>query len=67
MHLVYIITICVFYSQLQAEVSRLEELKLKNIQQVTGAIRKDIAVFWDKCFYSSDQRQAFVPYYDGKL
>ncbi|XP_056605559.1 protein regulator of cytokinesis 1b isoform X2 [Triplophysa dalaica] len=49
---------------LQAEVSRLEELKLKNIQQVTGAIRKDIATYWDKCFYSSDQRQAFVPYYD---
>ncbi|XP_057213243.1 protein regulator of cytokinesis 1b isoform X2 [Triplophysa rosa] len=49
---------------LQAEVSRLEGLKLKNIQQVTGTIRKDIAVFWDKCFYSSDQRQAFVPYYD---
>ncbi|XP_065145270.1 protein regulator of cytokinesis 1b isoform X4 [Paramisgurnus dabryanus] len=49
---------------LQAEVERLEELKLKNIQNVTGAIRNEIAVFWDKCFCSSDQRQAFVPYYD---
>ncbi|XP_016350728.1 protein regulator of cytokinesis 1-like [Sinocyclocheilus anshuiensis] len=49
---------------LQAEVKRLEELKLKNIQNVTEAIRNEIAVFWDKCFYSSDQRQAFVPFYD---
>ncbi|KTF87175.1 hypothetical protein cypCar_00009166 [Cyprinus carpio] len=49
---------------LQAEVGRLEELKLKNIQNVTEAIRNEIAVFWDKCFYSSDQRQAFVPFYD---
>ncbi|KAK2914097.1 hypothetical protein Q8A67_002496 [Cirrhinus molitorella] len=49
---------------LQAEVKRLEELKLKNIQNVTEAIRNEIAVFWDKCFYSTDQRQAFVPYYD---
>ncbi|XP_016358711.1 protein regulator of cytokinesis 1-like [Sinocyclocheilus anshuiensis] len=49
---------------LQAEAKRLEELKLKNIQNVTEDIRNDIAVFWDKCFYSTDQRQAFVPYYD---
>ncbi|XP_073715341.1 protein regulator of cytokinesis 1b isoform X2 [Misgurnus anguillicaudatus] len=49
---------------LHAEVRRLEELKLKNIQNVTCAIRNEIAVFWDKCFCSSDQRQAFVPYYD---
>ncbi|KAK7176107.1 hypothetical protein R3I93_000383 [Phoxinus phoxinus] len=48
---------------LLAEVQRLEELKLKNMQNVTEAIRKEIAVLWDKCFYSADQRQAFVPYY----
>ncbi|XP_030622333.1 protein regulator of cytokinesis 1b [Chanos chanos] len=49
---------------LQNELNRLEELKLKNIQNVTEAIREEIAVFWDKCFYSTDQRQAFTPYYD---
>ncbi|RXN20836.1 tetratricopeptide repeat 17 [Labeo rohita] len=54
----------VLLHQLQAEVKRLEELKIKNIQNVTEAIRNEIAVFWDKCFYSADQRQAFVPYYD---
>ncbi|KAL7830999.1 hypothetical protein SRHO_G00305010 [Serrasalmus rhombeus] len=52
---------------LQAEVNRLEELKLKNIKNVTMAIRDDIAVFWEKCFYSTEQRQAFVPYYDDNF
>ncbi|XP_043100949.1 protein regulator of cytokinesis 1b isoform X6 [Puntigrus tetrazona] len=50
---------------LEAEVKRLEELKLKNIENVTEAIRNEIAVFWDKCFYSTDQREAFVPYYNN--
>ncbi|KAI5088634.1 protein regulator of cytokinesis 1 [Silurus meridionalis] len=49
---------------LQTEVRRLEELKLQNIQDLTKALREDISVFWDKCFYSTDQRQAFLPYYD---
>nr|XP_046251920.1 protein regulator of cytokinesis 1b isoform X2 [Scatophagus argus] len=48
---------------LQAEVRRLEELKLLNIRNVTEAIRSEIAVFWDKCFFSIEQRQAFAPYF----
>uniref|UniRef100_A0A7N6FBA4 Protein regulator of cytokinesis 1b n=1 Tax=Anabas testudineus TaxID=64144 RepID=A0A7N6FBA4_ANATE len=48
---------------LQAEVKRLEELKLLNIRNVTDAIRSEIAVFWEKCFFSTDQRQAFAPYF----
>ncbi|XP_071369359.1 protein regulator of cytokinesis 1b isoform X2 [Centroberyx affinis] len=48
---------------LQAEVQRLEELKLLNIRNVIDAIRSEIAVFWEKCFFSTDQRQAFVPYF----
>ncbi|KAI4876157.1 hypothetical protein NFI96_017583 [Prochilodus magdalenae] len=52
---------------LQAEFNRLEELKLRNIKDVTMAIRDDIAVFWEKCFYSTDQRQAFVAYYDDNF
>lgn len=51
--------------QLQAEVQRLEELKLLNIHNVTDAIRSEIAVFWEKCFYSTDQRQDFAPYFSG--
>ncbi|KAM7015364.1 protein regulator of cytokinesis 1b isoform 3-T3 [Tautogolabrus adspersus] len=48
---------------LQAEVQRLEELKLLNIRNVTDAIRSEIAVFWEKCFLSIDQRQDFAPYF----
>ncbi|XP_072236025.1 protein regulator of cytokinesis 1b isoform X2 [Leuresthes tenuis] len=48
---------------LQTEVQRLEELKLLNIRNVTDAIRSEIAVFWEKCFFSIDQRQAFAPYF----
>uniref|UniRef100_A0A3Q1ES70 Protein regulator of cytokinesis 1b n=1 Tax=Acanthochromis polyacanthus TaxID=80966 RepID=A0A3Q1ES70_9TELE len=48
---------------LQAEVQRLEELKLLNIRNVTEAIRSEIAVFWEKCFFSIDQRQDFAPYF----
>ncbi|XP_063738693.1 protein regulator of cytokinesis 1b isoform X1 [Eleginops maclovinus] len=48
---------------LRAEVQRLEELKLLNICNVTDAIRSEIAVFWEKCFFSTDQRQDFAPYF----
>ncbi|KAK5618545.1 hypothetical protein CRENBAI_016865, partial [Crenichthys baileyi] len=48
---------------LQSEVQRLEELKLQNIRNVTEAIRSEIAVFWEKCFFSIEQRQNFTPYF----
>ncbi|XP_062275648.1 protein regulator of cytokinesis 1b [Scomber scombrus] len=48
---------------LKAEVQRLEELKLMNIHNFTDATRSEIAVFWEKCFFSIDQRQAFSPYF----
>ncbi|XP_061101603.1 protein regulator of cytokinesis 1b isoform X1 [Conger conger] len=51
---------------LEAEVKRLEELKLQNIWNVTAAIREEISSYWDKCFFSEDQRQAFVPYYSDE-
>ncbi|KAM8877885.1 protein regulator of cytokinesis 1b isoform 1-T1 [Synchiropus picturatus] len=48
---------------LQAEAQRLEELKLQNIHNVIDAIRSEIAVLWEKCFFSIDQREAFAPYF----
>uniref|UniRef100_A0A8C7QKG1 Protein regulator of cytokinesis 1b n=1 Tax=Oncorhynchus mykiss TaxID=8022 RepID=A0A8C7QKG1_ONCMY len=50
---------------LEAEGRRLMELKQLNMQNVTEAIRSEIAVLWEKCFFSSDQQQAFVPYYSN--
>ncbi|XP_049573754.1 protein regulator of cytokinesis 1b [Syngnathus scovelli] len=48
---------------LQAEINHLEELKLHNIHRVTEVIRSEIAVFWEKCFLSNEQRQSFSPYF----
>ncbi|XP_065590231.1 protein regulator of cytokinesis 1 isoform X2 [Cyrtonyx montezumae] len=49
---------------LQLEVDRLEELKMQNMKSVVQAIRAELAEYWDKCFYSQEQRDAFSPYYD---
>ncbi|XP_054998824.1 protein regulator of cytokinesis 1 isoform X1 [Sorex araneus] len=49
---------------LQSEVDRLEELKRQNIKKVIEAIRVELAQYWDKCFYSQEQRCAFAPYYE---
>lgn len=44
---------------------RLEELKLQNMKSVVQAMRAELAEYWDKCFYSHEQRKGFSPYYDG--
>ncbi|XP_068954747.1 protein regulator of cytokinesis 1 isoform X7 [Petaurus breviceps papuanus] len=49
---------------LQSEVDRLEELKIQNMKKVIEAIRVELALYWEKCFYSQEQRQAFAPYFD---
>ncbi|XP_064245673.1 protein regulator of cytokinesis 1 isoform X2 [Passer domesticus] len=49
---------------LQQEVDRLEELKLQNMKSVIHAIRAELADYWDKCFYSQEQRERFSPFYD---
>ncbi|XP_057350849.1 protein regulator of cytokinesis 1 isoform X3 [Manis pentadactyla] len=48
---------------LQLEVDRLEELKMQNMKKVIEAIRVELAQYWDQCFYSQEQRQAFAPFY----
>lgn len=47
---------------LQTELQRLEVLKIQSLKSVIEAIRSEIALFWEKCFYSQDQRQAFSAY-----
>ncbi|KAK1327829.1 hypothetical protein QTO34_012737 [Cnephaeus nilssonii] len=46
------------------KVDRLEELKIQNMKKVIEAIRVELAKYWDQCFYSQEQRQAFAAYYD---
>ncbi|XP_049930291.1 protein regulator of cytokinesis 1-like isoform X1 [Epinephelus moara] len=49
---------------LRAEVQRLEVLKLQSMKRVIEAVRAEIALFWERCFYSSEQQEAFVHYHD---
>uniref|UniRef100_A0A4W5KIW3 Protein regulator of cytokinesis 1 n=1 Tax=Hucho hucho TaxID=62062 RepID=A0A4W5KIW3_9TELE len=49
---------------LQAECRRLDELKMKNMRNVLEAVRAEVALFWERCYYSLEQRRAFTPYYD---
>ncbi|XP_063053098.1 protein regulator of cytokinesis 1a isoform X2 [Engraulis encrasicolus] len=48
---------------LLTEVQRLEELKIQNIQNFIQSIREEIVQYWNMCFYSHQQRQAFGPYF----
>ncbi|XP_019712554.1 protein regulator of cytokinesis 1-like isoform X5 [Hippocampus comes] len=49
---------------LQAEVQRLELLKLQSMKSVIEAVRNEILLYWETCFYSQEQRQAFLHYHD---
>eukprot|EP00063_Salmo_salar_P006661 XP_013981496.1 PREDICTED: protein regulator of cytokinesis 1-like isoform X1 [Salmo salar] len=49
---------------LETECRRLDELKMKNMKDVIEAIRTEVALFWESCYYSLEQRRAFTPYYD---
>ncbi|XP_069481305.1 protein regulator of cytokinesis 1-like [Ambystoma mexicanum] len=50
--------------KLQAEVQRLEELKRQNLDQVIEGFRMELVSYWDKCFYTAEQRQAFSHFHD---
>lgn len=52
---------------LQAELQRLDDLKKKNIARVILTIRSEIVKFWEKCYYSPEQRQAFTSYYSDDM
>ncbi|XP_077372222.1 protein regulator of cytokinesis 1-like isoform X2 [Festucalex cinctus] len=52
---------------LQAEVERLELLRRESMKSIIGDIRAEIALYWETCFCSQEQRQAFLPYHDDDL
>uniref|UniRef100_A0A8C5B0K7 Protein regulator of cytokinesis 1 n=1 Tax=Gadus morhua TaxID=8049 RepID=A0A8C5B0K7_GADMO len=49
---------------LRAELERLEALKMRSIRSFVEAIRAEVAVLWDKCFYNAGQRREFGVYYE---
>ncbi|KAK3094373.1 hypothetical protein FSP39_000913 [Pinctada imbricata] len=49
---------------LQEEITKCEQLKFENIQRFVEGMRKEMVEWWDKCFYSKEQRDQFVQYMD---
>ncbi|XP_053175669.1 protein regulator of cytokinesis 1-like [Scomber japonicus] len=49
---------------LQAEVKRLEVLKMQSLKSFIEAIRAEISLLWESCYYSQEQKQAFLPFQD---
>lgn len=45
------------------ELARLDELKMANLKQVILNIREELKAYWDRCFYTPEQRKEFAPYY----
>jgi hypothetical protein len=52
--------------QLREEIGRCEVLKLENIQHVIEATRKELALWWDKCYVAPDRQQTFSPLQEGQ-
>ncbi|XP_053559263.1 protein regulator of cytokinesis 1 isoform X1 [Bombina bombina] len=49
--------------QWDKELVRLEELKKSNLKMVILKAREEIQIYWDKCCFSAEQRNAFAPYW----
>ncbi|XP_065071475.1 protein regulator of cytokinesis 1-like isoform X1 [Rhopilema esculentum] len=50
---------------LKNELSRLQELKRQHMQKFVDNLRKELDALWDKCYYSSEQRNEFRPYFEA--
>ena len=48
---------------MEGEISRLEELKLLNIESFVETVRREIAHLWQSCFISLEERASFTPYH----
>ncbi|XP_064631723.1 protein regulator of cytokinesis 1-like [Lineus longissimus] len=51
-------------AQLEEEIARCELLKLQNIQKFIEGVRKELVEWWDRCRYSEEERDLFVPFHD---
>ncbi|XP_078543286.1 protein regulator of cytokinesis 1-like [Lissotriton helveticus] len=44
------------------ELDRLKKKKLAQLKEVTLKAREELALYWDKCHYTPEQRAAFTPF-----
>ncbi|XP_012944498.1 protein regulator of cytokinesis 1 isoform X3 [Aplysia californica] len=52
---------------LRAEIETCEQLKFQNMQKFVLGIRNELVTWWDKCYFSQEQRNAFKHYTDDLL
>ncbi|XP_027716891.1 protein regulator of cytokinesis 1-like [Vombatus ursinus] len=49
---------------LQLDMDRLEDLRIQNLKKMIEASKVELALYWEKCFYSQQQKEAFTYYYN---
>lgn len=49
------------------ELERCKKLVIANLTRMIESTRRDIENWWEKCYYSEEQRRAFAPYFFGTL
>lgn len=54
-------------SALRKEIQACELLKFQNLRRFIEGIRHELVSWWDKCFFSKDQRARFTAYNGGKV
>ncbi|KAK0066647.1 protein regulator of cytokinesis 1-like isoform X4 [Biomphalaria pfeifferi] len=49
-------------SNLKTQIAVCEKQKLQNLQRFISGIRKELALWWTKCYFSKEQRDKFTGY-----
>ncbi|XP_064601392.1 uncharacterized protein LOC135467550 [Liolophura sinensis] len=49
---------------MRLEIARCEALKLENMQKFIDRVRKELVVWWDKCYLSQEERNEFTSFKD---
>ncbi|OWF50790.1 Protein regulator of cytokinesis 1 [Mizuhopecten yessoensis] len=47
---------------LKEEIARCEKLKYEHMQRFVDSTRRELSEWWDKCYFSQQQRDAFKPF-----
>ncbi|XP_076069388.1 protein regulator of cytokinesis 1-like isoform X2 [Oratosquilla oratoria] len=49
---------------LQQQHEQLEELKHQNMEKFIAELRRELEIWWDKCYCGEEERKGFAPYYE---
>ncbi|XP_026528634.1 protein regulator of cytokinesis 1-like isoform X1 [Notechis scutatus] len=56
-------SICEATNMWEEELQTLEEVKKEKLKEIILKVRQDLESYWQKCFYSDEQKAAFQPFY----